>query len=978
MALNFRKIFSGLNIVPRTDGATAPIAQGDLAVSSSDGNLYYNNGSVISAINTNSSSSTLINKTIPVGSNHITCTTNTAAQFNTSTGDLESSVTTATELAFVHGVTSNIQTQINAISGSGITSLTGDVTGTGPGATATTISVNVVSNSKLAQMPTLTIKGNNTGGTANASDLTVAQVNAILPVFTSSLNGLVPASGGGTTNFLRADGTFAAPSGTPLTIGVIDSQSASANGAVIASNTLVMQSASATVPGLINNTSQTFSGTKTFPTIVTQQIAGNDNLLIQSSNAGTLTLLSQVSGQTVITAPNGAAVQQITTPASNPSAGYTKIYPKADNNFYSLDSSGNEKLIGGGGGGALNFVGAVNTNDINFESTIGNWAAFADTTPGPVPTSGLTGGSPAVTITRTTTVGQVLDGVGSGLLTKSAANRQGQGVSVLASVPLGYRGQSATISIPYKVVSGSISSGDLNIFIWDVTNNALVTPSNNGVLGTSGIVQANFTVPSTCAQLRIGFFFSTTSATAVTLSFDDVNINPSTIVLAPFATDWKNDLSWTFSGVGTASGINVFYRRIGDSMEVQGTFTTGTPTGSTFQINFPSGYSIDTTKLPTNASDVGEIIILYTGSPASFPAPSVGPWLVTYDGSTNNTLFVSANTGSNTLTKNTGTDLFNSTQAQSFHFQIPIAGWSSNVITGVVPGMSGSDWSNNLTFGTSTWGTISGSNIFSRRVGDSLQVRGSFVAGTVTGSNAAIGLPSGYVIDSSKLNITGPYQQLGDGVVEGGSAAAVYGNSIGVKISYDGSDNSNVYISYQVSSAGLLKIANNTIANPGNIFTFDFLIPIAGWSVNNGNNPPSQFFASSAITTQSTAIATGGGTVFTTFSNSPAFSVTPLTGGTYSIYASVSIENGSNSNLPNLVRIHNTSGGATLLYENDVEVYSGSTGVLVSPTYIESIYTLIAGNTYVFDIQGSSTSNGLSLGPSSGVGKQYMFGKKLA
>lgn len=32
-------------------------------------------------------------------------------------------------------------------------------------------------------------------------------------VFTSGLNGLAPASGGGTSNFLRADGTWAAPSG---------------------------------------------------------------------------------------------------------------------------------------------------------------------------------------------------------------------------------------------------------------------------------------------------------------------------------------------------------------------------------------------------------------------------------------------------------------------------------------------------------------------------------------------------------------------------------------------------------------------------------------------------------------------------------------------------------------------------------------------------------------------------------------------
>lgn len=99
-------------------------------------------------------------------------------------------------------------------SGNYITALTGDVTASGPGSVAATIANNVVTNAKLAQMATLTIKGNNTGGTANALDLTVAQVNAILPVFTSTLNGLAPLSGGGSTNFLRADGTWAAPTGT--------------------------------------------------------------------------------------------------------------------------------------------------------------------------------------------------------------------------------------------------------------------------------------------------------------------------------------------------------------------------------------------------------------------------------------------------------------------------------------------------------------------------------------------------------------------------------------------------------------------------------------------------------------------------------------------------------------------------------------------------------------------------------------------
>lgn len=69
----------------------------------------------------------------------------------------------------------------------------------------------------LAQFPSIatnTVLGNVSGSGAVPTALTATQLTTIPNVFTTSLQGLVPASGGGTTNFLRADGTFAAPSGS--------------------------------------------------------------------------------------------------------------------------------------------------------------------------------------------------------------------------------------------------------------------------------------------------------------------------------------------------------------------------------------------------------------------------------------------------------------------------------------------------------------------------------------------------------------------------------------------------------------------------------------------------------------------------------------------------------------------------------------------------------------------------------------------
>ena len=89
----------------------------------------------------------------------------------------------------------------------------GDITVSGSGATWT-IDNDAVTYGKIQNVTaTARVLGRFSGGAGDIEEGTGTQVTALLDVFTSTLKGLVPASGGGTTTFLRADGAFATPPG---------------------------------------------------------------------------------------------------------------------------------------------------------------------------------------------------------------------------------------------------------------------------------------------------------------------------------------------------------------------------------------------------------------------------------------------------------------------------------------------------------------------------------------------------------------------------------------------------------------------------------------------------------------------------------------------------------------------------------------------------------------------------------------------
>lgn len=278
---------------------------------------------------------------------------------------------------------------------------------------------------------------------------------------------------------------------------------------------------------------------------------------------------------------------------------------------------------GGSGGGSKNYLSAVttsqsttpNTGNGDFES--GSTTGWSLGTTGTL-TNGLPTGSPTFgsgasgNLSISVVSSGTLAGSYSLSYASSAATTQG---NMLASDTFNIdnqdQGKVLTWKFYYKAQTNptnanwsGTSSNSFGVAVWDVTNSQWLGTSANFAMTQSfgiGVATGSFQTNSTTTQLRLVVYNVNATSGAITLYFDDFSVGPQITSIGSFVGGLNSytPVATNLGSGGLASAAG-FWRRIGDSMQVQFYIlkdaTAGTGSG-VVEVSLPSGYTYDTSKI---------------------------------------------------------------------------------------------------------------------------------------------------------------------------------------------------------------------------------------------------------------------------------------------------------------------------------------------------------------------------------------------
>lgn len=323
------------------------------------------------------------------------------------------------------------------------------------------------------------------------------------------------------------------------------------------------------------------------------------------------------------------------------------------------------------------FSGGINylSSNPDAEADTSGWATYADAAASS-PVDG-TGGSPSSTFTRSTS--SPLRGTASFLWTKSAANRQGEGFSYGFTIDASDKAKVLQISFDYLVSSGTYADSDMTIWIYDVTNAALIQPAGYTIQNAAVSMKqlATFQSASNSTSYRLIVHTASTSASAYTLQFDNFSVGPQVVTNGAAVSDW---VSWTPTGSwSTNTTYTGYWRRNGGDVEVQfKVATSGAPTSANLTVNLPSGLVMDTSKIVETAENsLGWLRGRDEGT------GSWSGWLK-YNNTTSVTCnYITVSSANDNIALGVVTQAapmtFANTDYLVGYFKAPIVGWSSNV-----------------------------------------------------------------------------------------------------------------------------------------------------------------------------------------------------------------------------------------------------------------------------------------------------------
>lgn len=254
---------------------------------------------------------------------------------------------------------------------------------------------------------------------------------------------------------------------------------------------------------------------------------------------------------------------------------------------------------------------AFDSNADNFISNsnpdidLTGYAAYANAA-GIAPTTG-TGGSPTVTVTRSTT--NPLAGAASILYTKGSSSKQGQGFSYDFTINRGQRGQILTMNYLAELVSGTYNNGtgvndsDLLIYIYDITNSRLIAPSAFKVIlstaGQSVVAQPlEFQTSIDSTSYRMIIHQASATASAFVVKFGNFSVGPTqkgaSCAITQLWTDYTPIITAASGALTNYTLSETQWMRDGENVYLKGklAFTGAVGTWNSPYVPLPSGLNL--------------------------------------------------------------------------------------------------------------------------------------------------------------------------------------------------------------------------------------------------------------------------------------------------------------------------------------------------------------------------------------------------